>query len=156
MPQLSSSGTSRLAAILLWPSLFLAQLIGVIFFTFVFGFFLEPLVYSNEPHWAIVEFVPALLGVLFALLACQWKMLRSSGRWIWVPGTVFALSMIISTARLAGMRRGLRDYFSGEDPVTGYWSLLTLSLALYSLTLFVVSGWEKRHKAYGIPTLVNR
>jgi len=90
------------------------------------------------------QFAPALLGLPLGLIAYRFKILQSSGKWIWVPGLILALRDGFYRG-MASMPERLWVHVSGENPIMGAIDVLTLSCALYSLTLSVRFLWE-RHR----------
>jgi hypothetical protein len=123
---------------LLTPVLFFVQLVGVIVFDITMGSNLNlgsPEAGGSAVLW---QFVPALFSIILGALGAAWKPLHSSGKWIWVPGLVLVLAI--------GLERGLNRFpqrlaseFSGQNPVGMIVPILTLSCAVYSLTLVVVA-----------------
>ena len=132
----------------MWPFLFLGQMIGVAVITLAIGGSLPlgpPQIGSIGILW---QYVGSLLGIPLGLGAYQLKFLGSSGKWIWIPGVVFTLGVGFERG-IENMPRRLWEEFSGVNPVAGAINGLTLSCALYSLTLVILSRLEKRRFACG-------
>jgi len=132
-------------AIILWAFLFLGQFIGVNVITLAFGGSL-PL---GPPQWGSVgilwQFAPSLFGIPLGLAAYQWKLLRSSGKWIWIPGVAFALWDGLGEG-IASMPKRLWEQYSANNPIAVGTNMLTLSCALYALTLVMLSWLAKRRQ----------
>jgi hypothetical protein len=122
----------------LWPFWCFAQWFAVNAVTLIIGgALLAPEIGSSS---MFRDYFPSALGVFLALGVYQWKPLRSSGKWIWIPGAALAIADSLERG-VSEMPERIRREFSGEDPIATSVSILTLSCALYSLTLFVLSRW---------------
>jgi hypothetical protein len=127
-------------SILLWLGLFLMQSVLVNVITVVIAALIQTKSPPSPP--VLVQFGLALVGIPLAFAAYQLKPLRNSGKWIWGPGVVFSLLDSL-TYGLRRMPELLRGQFSSEEPLNVAVNILTASCALYSLTLLVLSHWEK-------------
>ena len=130
----------------LWPVRFLLQMCGVGFCTFVVALLFPhrpPPVGSTEQ---LREFAPALTGVVLGFLANAKPELRSSGYWIWVPGTVATL-YDIQFRGISQIPIRVQRQYSGEDPIMLILNVLTAAAVVYSLTLFLLSRIGAKLKA---------
>jgi hypothetical protein len=98
----------------------------------------------------ILEFVYALVGVPLAVVGYRSKMLRSSGKWIWIPGIA---AMIYDTVAY-GPEFARKEFFSG-DAVGTTILVVTVSCAVYSLTLLLLSRRDSTRSSVAAPAAPN-
>jgi hypothetical protein len=130
---------------MLWAALFVAQLIVVVAFTFVIGGITDTK-YVPPPSLGL-QFTLSIVGIPLAILAHRWKNLRSSGKWIWIPGTVGILCDLAAF----GPEIARQEFFSTESVGTAL-TIVTASCAVYSLMLVMLSKLVKPGSGITPPT----
>ena len=120
----------KLVATFLFMALYAAQLIFLVPVTLILGAAWAgdgPINAVIRGPELLLDYLPALTGIMFALLFFFWMPLRRSGQWIWVAVALFEL------------RFGLRQELLGRMPLDVVVNTPALACVLYSLTMFVLN-----------------
>lgn len=127
-PWSQKTDEEKLVATLLFMILFVAQLVFLVPLTLMLGLLWAgdgPIDVPVRPPMLLLDYAPALTGIMFALLFFAWPPLRRSGPWIWVPVVLFEL------------RFALPQELLGRAPLDIVVNTPALACILYSATMFV-------------------
>lgn len=111
----------------------------------IFAVLLAMLPLPAEASGPIV-YAPSLVAVILALVLSRRRVLRSSGQWIWIPGTSAVLIGFVHDLRVFGRYRGLdliKQQLMGEASIITLVFVPTLGCILYSATMFLIDRFNR-------------
>jgi len=152
-PWSTMTDDEKLVATLLFMVLFVAQLTFLVPLTLGLGLLWagdRPMDAISRGPQLLLDFAPALTGVMFALLFFAWAPIRRSGPWIWVPGVLFDARFLLSKG-VRNIPAELYKWLSGESFLEIVAHVAILACILYSLTMWVMNRRIKRGDSQGKP-----